>query len=249
MPPRAPPDDDGVELLVREVGSVAEVAAALARLAAGDLPPGRRQGAPVALRLLRLRVSAREELPVRLFGGGPRRAPRRRRRREVDGAPRARPPPTKNSWSAPLCARCSTPSCRRDHAAAHFGAGMEVHHPFLSAFIAKFALELPGRMSRPAAEDHTSAKEDRERNPVLKNASCASRSRARPFTRASAGHPARAVVERTSDRSSGARWCASRRAFTPSRARRRAASGTWRTPRRRADVVADADALGDVEEG
>ena len=93
----------GVELLVREVGSVAEVAAALARLSpatATDVDKAR----------LSLCVYFASSLCARGTAGasflGRRRAPRRRRRRGVTR------PADEEQLGAPLCARCSTPSCR-----------------------------------------------------------------------------------------------------------------------------------------
>ena len=135
----------GVELLVREVGSVAEVAAALARLSP----------AICHLDVDKARLSlcvyfASESLRARncrcVFSGGGADALLDGVDGDVDGA-RASAADEEQLERSALRALFHA-ELQRDHAAAHFGAGMEVHHPFLSAFIAKFALELPGRMKR-----------------------------------------------------------------------------------------------------
>ena len=150
----APPDDLAaaeaacgffkVELLKREVGSVAEVAAALARLSPAlchlDVDKAR-----LALSTYFAAQALRERNCRCVFSGGGAEALLNGVDGDVLGARASETDEASLELSA-LRALFHA-ELQRDHAAAH-AHGMEIHHPFLSAFVAKFALDLPGRMKR-----------------------------------------------------------------------------------------------------
>ena len=150
---RAACDFFGVELIAREVGSVAEVAAALARLSPAICHLDAEK-AQKALSTYFASEALRDRNCRCVFSGGGADA-------LLDGAD-GDVGETRASAADEAALELSSlralfhAELQREHAAAHVSAGMEMHHPFLSAFVAQFALDLPGRMKRLAG-----AKENR----------------------------------------------------------------------------------------
>jgi hypothetical protein len=154
----------GVKLIVREVGSVAEVAAALARLAPVlchlDV-----EKAKTALSTYFAAEALKNAHCGCVFGGGGAESLLAGVDGDVDGARASARDETSLELSSLRCLFHA--QLQRDHAAAYHH-DMEIHHPFLSAFVAKFALDVPGRMKRlsSAPSPPTAAALNRKAKPL-----------------------------------------------------------------------------------